>query len=129
MKIYFAAHGTTNDNANGIASGWSDAELSELGIKQAKEYADIFKDIEIDLICCSDLQRAVDTVKFAFGDRLPVVIDQRLRELNYGDYNGGSAKVVGGMAFGWRVPKRAPAIRPTAPPKSRKACVGLAARG
>ena len=88
MKIYFAAHGTTYDNANGIASGWKDDELSELGVSQAKALGERFKDIHLDYVCSSDLKRAVDTVKIAFSDRLPVIIDKRLRELNYGDFNG-----------------------------------------
>jgi len=55
MKIYFATHSTTTDNEAGIVSGWKDVELSELGIKQAKEIKERFKNIKIDLICCSDL--------------------------------------------------------------------------
>ena len=54
MKIYFAAHATTIVNENKIASGWKDVELSELGVQQAKEIKEHFKDIKIDLICCSD---------------------------------------------------------------------------
>ena len=88
MKIYFAAHATTTDNEEGIASGWKNVGLSELGKKQAKGMKEHFKDIKIDLICCSDLKRAVDTVKIAFGDTIPVIVDKRLRELNYGDFNG-----------------------------------------
>ncbi len=71
MKIYFAAHATTTDNEEGIASGWKDVGLLELGKKQAKEMREHFKNIKIDLICCSDLKRAVDTVKIAFGDTVP----------------------------------------------------------
>jgi broad specificity phosphatase PhoE len=97
MKIYFAAHAATKDNESGVASGWKDAELSQLGIQQAKELGERFQDIHIDLICCSDLQRAIDTVKIAFEDRIPVIIDKRLRELNYGDFNGKSSEIVGGM--------------------------------
>lgn len=97
MKIYFAAHSTTKDNEAEIASGWKDVELSDLGIKQSKEMGERFKDIKIDLICCSDLKRAVDTVKIAFGDKVPVIIDKRLRELNYGDFNGKSSEIVGTM--------------------------------
>lgn len=98
MKIYFAAHATSKDNEAEIASGWKDVELSELGVRQAKELGERFKNIKkIDLICCSDLKRAVDTVKIAFGDKIPVIIDKRLRELNYGDYNGKPSKVVGYM--------------------------------
>lgn len=97
MKIYFAAHATTTDNEAELSSGWKDVELSELGLKQARELRDIFEDIKIDLICCSDLKRAIDTVKIAFGDKIPTIIDKRLRELNYGDLNGKPAETVGPM--------------------------------
>lgn len=94
MKIYFATHSTTKDNEQKIASGWKDAELSEVGIQQAKEVGETFKNIQIDLVCCSDLKRAVDTVKIAFGDKIPTIIDKRLRELNYGDFNGKPSEIV-----------------------------------
>lgn len=94
MKIYFAAHATTKDNEAKIASGWSDAELSDLGIKQAKELGETFKNIKLDIICCSDLRRAVDTVKIAFEGKYEVIVDQRLRELNYGDFNGKPSSIV-----------------------------------
>jgi len=94
MKIYFAAHSTTTDNEAKLSSGWKDVGLSELGIQQSKEMGDRFKDIKIDLICCSDLKRAVDTVKIAFGDKYLLIVDQRLRELNYGDLNGKPSEIV-----------------------------------
>lgn len=97
MLIYFATHATSKDNEAGIVSGWKDVELSELGVKQAKELGKRFKNIKIDLICCSDLKRAVDTVKIAFGDKYPIIIDKRLRELNYGDFNGQPKEKVEGM--------------------------------
>jgi len=80
MKIFFAAHSTTKDNEARLSSGWKDIELSDLGIQQSKELGERFKDIKIDLVCCSDLKRAVDTVKIAFGDRIPVIVDKRLRK-------------------------------------------------
>ena len=94
MKIYFAAHSTTKDNETHLSSGWKDIEPSDLGIQQSKEMGERFKDIKIDLICCSDLKRAVDTVKIALGDKYPVIVDKRLRELNYGDFNGKPSEVV-----------------------------------
>lgn len=97
MKLYFAAHATSKDNETGISSGWKDVELSELGIQQAKELGERFKNIPIDLVCCSDLKRAVDTVKIAFGERLPVVIDRRLREIDYGDFEGKPSDIVESM--------------------------------
>lgn len=97
MKIYFAAHSTTKDNEAHLSSGWKDVELSDLGIQQSKEMGDRFKDIKIDLICCSDLKRAVDTVKIAFGDKTPIIIDKKLRELDYGDFEGKPSEIVDAM--------------------------------
>lgn len=94
MKIYFATHALTTDNEAKISSGWKDVGLSELGVQRAKEMGERFKDIKIDLICCSDLKRAINTIKIAFGDRIPVIADKRLRELNYGDFNGKPSEVV-----------------------------------
>ncbi|GBD34329.1 Putative phosphoserine phosphatase 2 [bacterium HR35] len=88
MKIYFVTHSTTVDNEKNIVSGWNDVELSETGKKQAKEIAKRFENFNLDLICCSDLKRAVETVKIAFNDKYPVIIDKRLREINYGDFSG-----------------------------------------
>lgn len=94
MKIYFAAHATSTDNEEKISSGWKDVGLSQLGIQQAKELGEGFKDIKIDLICCSDLKRAVDTVKIAFDDKVPVIVDERLREIDYGDFEGKPSEIV-----------------------------------
>ncbi|MDD2807473.1 MAG: histidine phosphatase family protein [Patescibacteria group bacterium] len=88
MKIYFATHATTTDNEADISSGWQDAKLSSLGLEQAKRLKTNLKNLSFTMICCSDLTRALDTVKLAFDDTYPIIIDQRLRELNYGDYNG-----------------------------------------
>ncbi len=94
MHIYFAPHATTTDNEAKLASGWRDVLLSELGQRQAKGMKETFSAIPIDLICCSDLKRATETVRLAFGDKIPVIVDRRLRELNYGDFNGKPSEIV-----------------------------------
>ena len=85
MKVYFVTHSMSEDNEMSIASGWNDAELSQSGVQQARELGVRFENIGVDLVCCSDLVRAVETVRVAFGDRIPVIVDKRLREVNYGD--------------------------------------------
>lgn len=94
MKIYFATHSETTDNARGLATGQNPGELSELGRKQSAEMGERFKNIKIDLIFTSDLQRAKDTVAIAFGEKIPVIYDRRLREISYGDLNGHTTKEV-----------------------------------
>ena len=94
MKIYFATHATTTDNEQGLSSGHKDAELSKRGIFQAKDLANQLKNVEFDVIFCSDLKRAVDTANLAFKSKKPIFIDKRLREINYGDLNGAKKELV-----------------------------------
>ena len=86
VKITYFVHGTTVDNENGIASGWSDAELSKLGVSQALKLKDLVKDKKFDVVFCSDLKRAYETAKLVFDGT--IIPDARLRECNYGNYNG-----------------------------------------
>ena len=85
IKITYFVHGTTIDNEKGLSTGWADGELSELGIKQAKELKNQIKNIDFDLMFCSDLKRAVDSANFGFAGFCTIIEDRRLRECNYGD--------------------------------------------
>lgn len=86
ITIIFEPHGTTFDNENHISSGWSDAELSELGQKQAKELRERYKNQNFDGVFCSDLQRSYKTAEIAFAGRnFKIIRDERLRECNYGN--------------------------------------------
>src|SRR5581483_9356165 len=80
VTITYFVHGTTLDNQNDISSGWSDAELSDLGIKQSVELWDKITHKQFDVVFCSDLKRAVDSAKLTFENRVPVIQDTRLRE-------------------------------------------------
>lgn len=94
IQITYFVHGTTTDNEKEISSGWNDVELSELGKKQAMDLKEQIKGRTFDIIFCSDLKRAVDSAKLIFEDRAPIIADMRLRECNYGTYNGNSSSVV-----------------------------------
>lgn len=94
VDIIYFVHGTTTDNEKDISSGWFDAELSESGIKQAKELREQSKDMEFDVVFSSDLKRAVDSAEFAFSGRAPIISDKRIRECNYGTYNAKPSSVV-----------------------------------
>ncbi len=88
VKITYFVHGTTVDNENEISSGWSDAELSKLGVRQSKELAEKTSDKHFDVVFTSDLKRAVDSANITWGGKYKIIQDKRLRECNYGDYNG-----------------------------------------
>lgn len=87
-------HGTTIDNERNIASGWSDVDLSKLGIRQSEELWSKIKDTKFDVVFCSDLRRAVHSAQLTFKNRVRIIQDKRLRECNYGRYNGGDGKEV-----------------------------------
>jgi broad specificity phosphatase PhoE len=84
ITIIFEAHGTTFDNENNLSSGHNDVELSPLGVQQSREMGERYGDEHFDAIFCSDLQRSYRSAEIAFGTRLPIVKDARLRECDYG---------------------------------------------
>ena len=94
IKITYFVHGTTTDNEQHISSGWKDVELSELGIKQSIVLKEQTKDEKFDVVFCSDLKRAVDSANLTWGDTHNIIQDVRLRECNYGDYNGKPSEIV-----------------------------------
>lgn len=94
VRITYFVHGTTTDNENGISSGWSDAELSELGVEQSIALKGMINTAQFDVVFCSDLKRARETAQLAFEGASPIIPDARLRECNYGTYNGLSTSIV-----------------------------------
>ncbi|HEX2428853.1 MAG TPA: histidine phosphatase family protein [Gaiellaceae bacterium] len=89
IEIVFETHSTTTDNERWIASGWLDGQLSPLGRRQAAELGDRRADDELVAVFCSDLARATETARIAFGGLgVRTFHDWRLRECNYGMLNG-----------------------------------------
>lgn len=91
-KIIYYVHGTTYDNASKKCSGWKQVELNDLGKEQA---ANLGKNTpyKFDVLFSSDLVRAIDSSNIAFPD-VEKHQDKRLRECNYGDYDGEDKKLV-----------------------------------
>ncbi len=94
VKITYFVHGTTLDNIEHKSTGWLPGELSQKGIEQSialKEQINIDK---FDAVFCSDLKRAVDSASYTFEGIKNIIQDKRLRECNYGEYNGEDTKLV-----------------------------------
>ncbi|HWN21656.1 MAG TPA: histidine phosphatase family protein [Gaiellaceae bacterium] len=76
------------DNEQGIATGWLDGELSPRGRELAQALGERRR-AETDVVYTSDLGRALETAELAFGgSEVPVQVDARLRECDYGELNG-----------------------------------------
>ena len=91
-KIIYFVHGTTYDNASKKCSGWKQVELNELGKEQAIELGKN-TEYEFDVIFTSDLIRAIDSSNLAWPE-VDKIEDKRLRECNYGEYDGQDKKLV-----------------------------------
>lgn len=92
VTIVFETHSISVDNERGVASGWTDGPLSERGRAFARELGDRRRDDGLRAVFSSDLRRSRETVELAFaGEQVPVLLDWRLRECDYGDLDGGPA--------------------------------------
>lgn len=87
--LFVARHGQTLWNAQNKVCGITDIELTAEGIKQAEILANLIRDKNINLIMSSPLKRAVDTGKIISDIcDIPITIDDRLIEQNYGVFEG-----------------------------------------
>jgi len=89
ITITYFVHGTTTDNEQDKSTGWLPGELSKLGIEQAKGLGEQVDASKFAVMFCSDLKRAVDSAQLGFAGKCEIIPDRRLRECNYGDFNGG----------------------------------------
>lgn len=95
IQIVYETHSTSVDNERGIASGWNDCLLSELGRQQARELGGRRRDDGITAVFSSDLRRAAETAAIGFeGTGMRILHDRRLRECDYGELNGSPASAL-----------------------------------
>ena len=89
VEIVYETHSISVDNERGVATGWLDGELSERGRELAVELGRRRRADGIAAVFASDLGRAVETAEIAFGgSAIPIHLDARLRECDYGELNG-----------------------------------------
>ena len=87
LKITLVRHGVTDWNLEGRWQGWSDTPLSTQGSEQAWKIRARLEHQNFDRVYSSDLIRAMDTARLAGFEPHP---DARLRELNFGMFEGGN---------------------------------------
>ena len=95
IEIVYETHSISEDNEQGIATGWLPGRLSDAGRTNAASLGQRRCDDGLGAIFVSDLERAIETVEVAFaGSGIPTLMDWRLRECDYGQLNGGTAAEV-----------------------------------
>lgn len=97
--LYLIRHGETPWNVEGRYQGQLDPPLTENGHRQAQATAEALSAIKFDAIYSSDLARAKLTAE-ALADKigLPIHLDQRLREIHQGEWQG---VLIGDIRAGW----------------------------
>lgn len=89
VRIILIRHGETQWNIEGRYQGQEDTHLSERGLKQGHLVAEGLKDTPIDVAISSPLERSYMTCKFCADlHQLPVLKDERLLEINHGEWEG-----------------------------------------
>lgn len=89
MQIVLVRHGATDWNLQGRCQGSTDRELSEAGVRQAEQIATLLSDESFQAVYSSDLRRARHTAELISRPHdLPVLIEERLRELDHGALEG-----------------------------------------
>ena len=86
-------HGQSIWNAANLFTGWTDVELSEQGLIEAKEAGKKLSNLSLDLIFTSDLIRAQKTAEIILegnfkSENVQTITDFRLNERHYGDLQG-----------------------------------------
>lgn len=97
-RLYLIRHGLTDWNARGKAQGHADIPLNDEGRAQAHRLAARLEGTSIQALYSSDLGRAVETARIlGTGLGLDPVFDPAWREVDVGDYGGGTDAPLGGF--------------------------------
>ena len=90
IDLWLEVHAQTYHNAADLASGHYDVALTEQGRAYAQSVLRArYAPQHFDTVFTSDTQRAYDTACLIFaGQPLPILQDARLRECDYGDFEG-----------------------------------------
>jgi len=93
-KLVLLRHGESVWNKENLFTGWTDVDLSEKGIAEAKEGGRVLKEqaYTFDIAYTSVLKRAIRTLWLVLDEMdlmwIPVVRDWRLNERHYGALQG-----------------------------------------
>jgi 2,3-bisphosphoglycerate-dependent phosphoglycerate mutase len=93
-KLVLIRHGESTWNLENRFTGWTDVDLTDTGIAQAKQAGQLLKEggYEFDLAYTSVLKRAIRTLYLALDEMdrtwLPVMKHWRLNERHYGALQG-----------------------------------------
>lgn len=93
-KLVLCRHGQSDWNLKNLFTGWTDVDLTDKGIQEAKAAGQLLRDLDytFDIAFTSVLRRAIWTLWLMLEEMdrvwIPVVRDWRLNERHYGALQG-----------------------------------------
>jgi len=101
-ELWLIRHGETAWSASGQHTSRTDIPLTERGRERALMLREYLKDVKFTAVLRSPMERAKETCEIAgFGD--VAVVDDGLKEWDYGVYEGKTTKEIQAEIPGWSV--------------------------
>ncbi|WP_108670380.1 histidine phosphatase family protein [Peribacillus acanthi] len=88
IKLYVTRHGETEWNLEKRMQGWKDSPLTQKGVKNALQLGDRLQNIHFNTVYSSPSNRAFQTAQTIVGETTEIRIDDDLREIGMGDWEG-----------------------------------------
>ncbi|WP_027108586.1 histidine phosphatase family protein [Lacticigenium naphthae] len=93
VTFYFVRHGETYLNHYGRMQGWSNAPLTDSGVRDVKRSGEGLADVKFDAVYSSDLTRTIETARIILGENkhafgLSINEMKQFREVFFGSFEG-----------------------------------------
>src|SRR5438270_15124 len=89
LRVYLIRHGEVEGAGSGKLLGRTDTPLSERGLEQSHQVAEVLSTAQLSAVYCSDLQRARTTAEMiAKRSNLKVQENSAWREIDMGHWEG-----------------------------------------
>lgn len=108
--VLLIRHGLNDWVGKRLVGRTPDVHLNEQGRKQAQMLVSVLKELPIDSIYSSPLERAIETAQpLALAKSLPVICNENLQEIDFGDWQGKTIKQLRKLKL-WKLVHQEPEI-------------------